>query len=168
MPLFIEKKRNSFLNGLDIELSNHIFPSARTFYVKKGSDEHLIIGCKIWDEHTIFGTHGRTNMAVFYYQKIEDKFVYTGSDCSWKIKNENEEIYADTFLFFIEKTEPSPEVLLHIYSKFILRHFFDKNEINYHQSDIDIFKLGHAIMLENELRELMKNTMFRKKSAEKR
>jgi hypothetical protein len=168
MPLIIEKKRNSYLNGLDIELSNHIFPSARTYYVKKGTEENLIIGCKIWDKHTIFGTHGRTHMCVFYYDKIGDEFVYTGSDCSWKIKNENEEIYADTFLFFIEKTMPSPELLLRIYQKFILRHFFSEKEIKYHQTDTNIFKLGKAINLDVELRELIKNTMYRKKSAEKR
>jgi hypothetical protein len=168
MAIIIEKKRNSYLNGLNIELSNHIFPTARTFYVKKGSDEHLIIGCKIWDEHNIFGTNGRTHMCVFYYDKIGDEFVYSDSDCSWKVINRAEDNYADTFMFFCDKTKPSPELLLRIYQKFILRHFFSEKEIKYHQTDSNIFKLGHAIVLENELRELMKNTMYRIKALEKR
>jgi hypothetical protein len=168
MPLFIEKKRNSYLNGLSVELSNHIFPTARTFYVKKGMEENLIIATKIWDKHTIFGTNGKTHMCVFYYDKIGDEFVYSDSDCSWKVINRAEDNYADTFMFFCDKTKPSPELLLRIYQKFILRHFFSEKEIKYHQTDSNIFKLGHAIVLENELRELMKNTMYRIKALEKR
>ncbi len=164
MPLLIEKKGNSLLLGLNVELNNHIFPTGRTFVVKQETEELMVVAFKIWDEDNIFGTHGHTEMAVFYYDKKGGKYQYGGHDASWKQRDKNNELYADNFVFFCEKTRPAPEYLLHIYQKFILRHFFAKNEIKYHQSKDDIFKLKHAIMLEHELRKLMKNTMYRKKA----
>ncbi len=163
MPLIIEKKGNSLLLGLNVELNNHIFPTARTFVVKKEREEMMVIACKIWDEDTIFGSFGRTEMAIFYFDKIKGKFKYGGHDASWKQRDKNNELYADNFVFFCEKTQPAPEYLLQIYQKFILRHFFSKKEIKYHQTQDDVFKLNKAIMLDNELRRLMKNTLYRKK-----
>ena len=163
MPLLIEKKGNSLLLGLNVELDNHIFPTARTFVVKHETEEFMVVAFKIWDEDNIFGTHGHTEMAVFYFDKNKNKFKYGGVDSSWKNRDKNNENYADNFIFFCNKIKPAPEYLLQIYEKFILRHFFDKNEIKYHQTQDDIFKLNKAIMLDNELRKLMKNTLYRKK-----
>jgi len=163
MPLIIEKKGNSLLLGLNVELNNHIFPTARTFVVKQETEELMVMAFKIWDEDNIFGMHGHTEMATFYFDKHNDKYKYGGSDSSWKTRDKKNQNYADDFMFFCSKVKPVPEYLLQIYQKFILRHFFAKNEIKYHQTSDDIFKLKHAIMLDHELRKLMKNTLYRKK-----
>lgn len=161
MPLIIEKKCHSFLNGINIELVHHSFPSARTIFIKndENGDDGIMIMFKMWNENYIFENKGKTDIASFYFVKKNKSYYLDGVDCTYA-RDKNH--YSNDFIYFCENNSVTPEKALAVYQNMILSIFFENSEIKYNQIDIPTYDFIYEIeALKNEIMDFSLSTLYR-------